>query len=95
MPQVKHQWRSLEELAQDARFLSRVEQEFPGLGVALAAPRDRREALTLMAASLALAGIGLGGCDGAPEGWLTSNAVTAVSPTTVRLPLVISMYLIS
>ena len=40
------------------------------LGAALAAPRDRRHALALMAASLALAGAGLSGCDGAPEGQL-------------------------
>ena len=70
MSQVNRQWRSLEELAQDADFLSRVEQEFPLLGAALAAPRDRRQALALMAASLALAGAGLGGCNGAPEGHL-------------------------
>ncbi|MFO1124117.1 MAG: TAT-variant-translocated molybdopterin oxidoreductase [Methylocystis sp.] len=70
MPQVNAQWRSLEELARDAQFLSRVEQEFPGLSAALSAPRDRREALTLMAAALALAGIGLEGCDGAPQGHL-------------------------
>ncbi|MFO1103149.1 MAG: TAT-variant-translocated molybdopterin oxidoreductase [Methylocystis sp.] len=70
MPQVNPQWRSLEELAQDAQFLSRIEQEFPGLGAAFTAPRDRREALTLMAAALALAGVGLGGCNGAPEGHL-------------------------
>ena len=70
MSQVNAQWRSLEELAQDADVLSRIEQEFPMLGAALAAPRDRRHALALMAASLALAGAGLSGCDGAPEGQL-------------------------
>ncbi|TLG73702.1 TAT-variant-translocated molybdopterin oxidoreductase [Methylocystis sp. B8] len=70
MPPVKPQWRSLEELAQDAQFLSRVEQEFPGLVASISAPRDRRQALALMAASLALAGVGLGGCNGAPEGRL-------------------------
>ncbi|MGJ0503368.1 MAG: TAT-variant-translocated molybdopterin oxidoreductase [Methylocystis sp.] len=70
MSQVNAQWRSLEELARDPEFLSRVEQEFPMLGAALSAPRDRRQALALMAASLALAGAGLGGCDGAPEGHL-------------------------
>lgn len=70
MSQVNAQWRSLEELAQDADVLSRIEQEFPMLGAALAAPRDRRQTLALMAASLALAGVGLSGCDGAPEGQL-------------------------
>ena len=70
MSQVNAQWRSLEELAQDADVLSRIEQEFPMLGAALAAPRDRRQALALMAASLALAGAGLSGCDGAPQGQL-------------------------
>ncbi|MFZ3182429.1 MAG: 4Fe-4S ferredoxin, partial [Methylocystis silviterrae] len=70
MSQVNAQWRSLEELAQDADVLSRIEQEFPMLGAALAAPRDRRQALAIMAASLALAGAGLSGCDDAPEGQL-------------------------
>ncbi|WP_292530972.1 TAT-variant-translocated molybdopterin oxidoreductase [Methylocystis sp.] len=82
MPQVKAQWRSLEELAQDSQFLLRVEQEFPGLAAALAAPRDRRQALSLMAAALALAGAGLGGCDGAPEGHL----IPAVRPPPGIVP---------
>ena len=69
MPQVNHQWRSFEQLTQDPAFLARVEQEFPGLADALATPRDRRRTLKLMAAALALGG--LGGCDaGAPSGRL-------------------------
>ncbi len=88
MPSVKPQWRSLEELAQDAQFQSRAEQEFPGLETALTAPRDRREALTLMAAALALAGAGLGGCDGAPEGHL----IPAVQPPPGIVPGIADYY---
>ncbi|MGD9540107.1 TAT-variant-translocated molybdopterin oxidoreductase [Methylocystis sp.] len=82
MSQVKAQWRSLEELAQDAQFLLRAEREFPGLDAALTEPRDRREALTLMAAAVALAGAGLGGCNGAPEGHL----IPAVHPSPGVVP---------
>jgi MoCo/4Fe-4S cofactor protein with predicted Tat translocation signal len=69
MPQVSHQWRSFEQLMQDPAFLARVAQEFPNLTDALTTPQDRRRTLKLMAAALALGG--LGGCDaGAPSGSL-------------------------
>jgi MoCo/4Fe-4S cofactor protein with predicted Tat translocation signal len=69
MPPLSRQWRSLEELARSPSFVARAAQEFPSLAAALAAPRDRRRVLKLMAAALALAG--LGGCgDGAPSGEL-------------------------
>ncbi len=69
MPPVTGQWRGLEQLADDAGFLARAAEEFPGLAEALASPRDRRRALKLMAAALAMGR--LGGCDfGAPSGHL-------------------------
>lgn len=60
MSPLDGQWRSLEELARDPALLALAESEFPHLAEALNAPQDRRRALKLIAASLALAG--LGGC---------------------------------
>ncbi len=69
MPPLSRQWRSLEQAAQDPSFVARAAEEFPGLAEALAAPRDRRRVLQLMAAAFAMSG--LGGCDdGAPGGTL-------------------------
>jgi MoCo/4Fe-4S cofactor protein with predicted Tat translocation signal len=69
MPSLSGQWRGLDRLSRDPAFVARASAEFPQLAAALAAPRDRRGVLTLMAAGLALAG--LGGCDdGAPGGVL-------------------------
>ena len=68
------QYRGLDSLARDPAFVARASAEFPGLARALAAPRDRRGVLRLMAAGLALAG--LGGCDdGAPGGVLIPPVV--------------------
>ncbi len=73
MSPLDGQWRSLEELARDPALLALAESEFPHLAEALNAPQDRRRALKLIAASLALAG--LGGCgDGAPSGHLIPAA---------------------
>jgi MoCo/4Fe-4S cofactor protein with predicted Tat translocation signal len=69
MPSLSAQWRGLDRLSRDPAFVARASAEFPQLAAALAAPRDRRSVLKLMAAGLALAG--LGGCDdGAPDGVL-------------------------
>jgi MoCo/4Fe-4S cofactor protein with predicted Tat translocation signal len=69
MPSLNGQWRGLDQLSRDPAFVARASAEFPQLAAALAAPRDRRGVLRLMAAGLALAG--LGGCDdGAPGGVL-------------------------
>jgi MoCo/4Fe-4S cofactor protein with predicted Tat translocation signal len=84
MPSLSPQWRGLDRLSRDPAFVARASAEFPQLAAALAAPRDRRGVLKLMAAGLALAG--LGGCDdGAPDGVLIppvmplSDAVSAGS----------------
>jgi MoCo/4Fe-4S cofactor protein with predicted Tat translocation signal len=84
MPPMNRQWRGLDRLARDPAFVARASAEFPQLAAALAAPRDRRSVLKLMAAGLALAG--LSGCDdGAPDGVLIppvlppDNAVAAGS----------------
>ncbi len=72
-PVAQRQWRSLQELEDDPAFLARVAQEFPTLREALAAPRGRRQALRLMAAALALGG--LGGCDAGEPGGVLIPAV--------------------
>ncbi|WP_459869987.1 TAT-variant-translocated molybdopterin oxidoreductase [Halomonas shantousis] len=58
-------WRSLEELADSDAFGQFLAQEFPRLGAVWEAPLDRRGALKLMAASMALAG--LTACGRQPE----------------------------
>ncbi len=69
MPPLSRQWRGLDRLSRDPAFVARASAEFPQLAAALAAPRDRRGVLKLMAAGLALAG--LSGCDdGEPSGVL-------------------------
>jgi molybdopterin-containing oxidoreductase family iron-sulfur binding subunit len=83
MSSLSHQWRSLEQLAEDPDFVTRAVQEFPGLAEALASPHDRRRALKLMAAAITMAG--LGGCDWAPEGTLIP-AVRAPSNIVPGLP---------
>ncbi len=63
------QWRSLQELAEDAAFIARASEELPALADALASPQDRRKVIKLMTAAFAM--VGLGGCDvGAPKGHL-------------------------
>ena len=64
--QGKHYWRSLEELADDPQLREMVEREFPSQAGAWADPISRRRFLTLMGASLALAG--LSGCTRPPVG---------------------------
>ncbi len=58
-------WKSLEELAQTPEFLEFLHREFPSQASELTDPKGRREFLTLMGASLALAG--LTGCTKQPE----------------------------
>jgi len=58
-------WRSLEELAQTPEFLEFLHREFPSQASELDDPSGRREFLTVMGASLALAG--LVGCTKQPE----------------------------
>ncbi|HSD66793.1 MAG TPA: TAT-variant-translocated molybdopterin oxidoreductase [Vicinamibacteria bacterium] len=58
-------WKSLDELADAPAFLELVQREFPEQASMLEDPRGRREFLTLMGASLALAG--LTACTKQPE----------------------------
>jgi molybdopterin-containing oxidoreductase family iron-sulfur binding subunit len=77
MPSLSGQWRGLDRLSRDPAFVARASAEFPQLAAALAAPRDRRGVLKLMAAGLALAG--LDGCDdGAPGGVLIPPVLSAL-----------------
>jgi molybdopterin-containing oxidoreductase family iron-sulfur binding subunit len=64
--QGKHYWRSLEELADDPRLREMVEREFPSQAGVWNDPVSRRRFLSLMGASLALAG--LSGCLRPPAG---------------------------
>ena len=59
-PQGRKFWRSLEELAGSEAFQKLIAREFPEQGVVWSDGLSRRQFLTLMAASLALAGVG--GC---------------------------------
>ncbi len=59
-------WRSLEEIAETEEFRESLENEFPQLGEDWRNAPNRREALRLMAASLAMAG--LGACVKQPSG---------------------------
>jgi MoCo/4Fe-4S cofactor protein with predicted Tat translocation signal len=62
--QGKKYWRSLEELADSEAFRELMRQEFPEQAAIWPDPLSRRKFLTLMGASLALAG--LGGCSVRP-----------------------------
>lgn len=55
-------WRSLNELSQTEEFRDALYREFPKGAIDLLDGTDRRDFLKVMGASLALAGIGLGGC---------------------------------
>src|SRR3954452_7986362 len=57
-------WRSLEELAETPEFRQLLAREFPEQAGLLGDPVSRRRFLSLMGASLALAGVG--GCGGRP-----------------------------
>jgi len=56
-------WRGLEELAETEEFTEFLHREFPKAASEWSDPGSRRDFLRLMGASLALAGVGLSGCD--------------------------------
>ncbi len=60
-------WRSLDELNQTPEFFEYLHREFPRQAGEWLDPASRRSFLKLMAASLGLAGVGLGGCLRQPE----------------------------
>jgi MoCo/4Fe-4S cofactor protein with predicted Tat translocation signal len=60
-------WRSLDELAETPEFLDYVRHEFPRQCDEWTDAAGRRNFLKLMAASLGLAGVGLGGCLRQPD----------------------------
>jgi molybdopterin-containing oxidoreductase family iron-sulfur binding subunit len=56
-------WRSLDEVVAKDEFRTKVQDEFPeGASELLATGEDRRHFLKIMGASMALAGLGVGGC---------------------------------
>ncbi len=69
-PQGRKFWRSLEELAGSEAFQKLIAREFPEQGVVWSDGLSRRQFLTLMAASLALAGVGGCAVRPAPQGEL-------------------------
>ena len=56
-------WRSLDELAETEEFVEFLHREFPDRASEWTDPASRRTFLKLMGASLALAGVGVAGCD--------------------------------
>ena len=60
-------WRSLDEVADTPEFRSFMHREFPSGASELLEGGDRRHFLRIMGASMALAGVGIGGCRRWPE----------------------------
>jgi molybdopterin-containing oxidoreductase family iron-sulfur binding subunit len=60
-------WRSLDEWSASPEFVESLQREFPRQAGEWTDPAGRRNFLKLMAASLGLAGLGLGGCLRQPE----------------------------
>src|SRR4051794_12933563 len=81
--QGRDYWRSLEELAQTAEFQELVEREYPGQAGEWTNPVNRRQFLTLMAASLGLAGIN--GCS-SPSAAPQEHIVPYVRPPEEIVP---------
>ena len=61
-PPGKKYWRSLDELADTPQFREFMHREFPAGASELLSGPDRRHFLKIMGASMALAGLGIGGC---------------------------------
>jgi len=61
-PPGKTYWRSLDELADTPQFREFMHREFPAGASELLSGPDRRHFLKIMGASMALAGLGIGGC---------------------------------
>jgi MoCo/4Fe-4S cofactor protein with predicted Tat translocation signal len=78
----KEYWRSLEELAQTPAFQQLLQRELPSQAEVLIHAPDRRRFLTLMAASLGLAG--LSGCS--PSAAPTERIVPYVTPPEGMIP---------
>lgn len=72
-------WRSLDELAGSPEFAERLLREFPENAAEWTDPISRRHFLTLMGASLALAG--LTGCTSAPPSDIVPYSRSAETPT--------------
>ena len=72
-----HYWRSLDEVAGNATFRDLVEPEFPGLQSLPTDEISRRRFLTLMSASLALAGAAGCAVQPAPRKSTSSESTTS------------------
>ncbi len=81
----KRYWRCLEELADDPEFEALLRQQFPSQVTAWADALDRRKFLTLMGASLALAG--LTGCGVQPPAETIMPYVRSPEHLTPGVPL--------
>src|SRR5690606_24842967 len=81
-------WRSLEQLAESPQVQQQIAEEFPGYDPKHILSLSRRKFVKLMAASMALAGIGLSGCRRWPKEVLAPFA----SRPTDRVPGVEEFY---
>jgi molybdopterin-containing oxidoreductase family iron-sulfur binding subunit len=75
-------WRSLEQLADSPEVLAQIEAEFPHYSPDEIRGMSRRKFMKLMAASMALAGIGLGGC----RRWPRESLAPQTSNVEGRIP---------
>ena len=79
-------WRSLDELTDTAEFRSFMHREFPSGASDLLDGTNRRSFLRIMGASMALAGLGVGGCRRWPEEKIApyANRPEGTTPGEVR-----------
>ena len=79
-------WRSLDELTDTAEFRSFMHREFPSGASDLLDGTNRRSFLRIMGASMALAGLGVGGCRRWPEEKIVpyANRPEGTTPGDVR-----------
>ena len=82
-------WKSLDEIVASPVFRKKVQDEFPeGAGELLATGSDRRHFLKIMGASMALAGLGVGGC----RRWPKENIVPYAHRPAGTMPGITEQY---
>ncbi len=82
-------WRSLDEVVESPLFQKKVHDEFPdGASELLATGNDRRHFLKIMGASMALAGLGVGGC----RRWPKENIVPYAHRPEGTMPGIAEQY---